>query len=114
MNNRWVKTIDLPSLPIKIGNDVWIGVEAMILDGVTIGDGAVIGARTVVTKDIPPYAIAVGVPAKIVKYRFEQEVINRLLEIKWWDFSDDKIDAHIEFFREPEITLEIMNRYFPI
>jgi len=114
MNNRWVKPINMgPIPPITIGNDVWIGVEAMVLDGITIGDGAVVGARTVVTKDVPPYAIVVGVPAKIVKYRFDQEVIDRLLEIKWWDFTDKQLDTHVEFFREPEITIEVLNKYFP-
>lgn len=112
MNNQWVKNIDLPSLPISIGNDVWIGVEAMILDGIKVGDGAVIGARTVVTKDVPPYAIIVGSPGKIVKYRFDQNVIKRLLEIKWWNLSDDKISEKIEFFRVPNITIEIINNYF--
>lgn len=113
MNNRWVKTIDMSPLPIKIGNDVWIGVESMILDGVTVGDGAVVGARSVVTKDVPPYAVVVGIPAKIIKYRFDEEVIKRLLEIEWWNFSNKKIDKYIEFFREKNITLETINKYFP-
>ncbi|KAB8152154.1 antibiotic acetyltransferase [Kordia sp. TARA_039_SRF] len=114
MNNRWVKPINMePTPPISIGSDVWIGVEAMILDGLTVGDGAVIGARAVVTKNVPPYAIAVGAPAKIIKYRFEQEVIDRLLEIQWWNFTDEEIDKYVEFFREEEITLEVINKYFP-
>jgi acetyltransferase-like isoleucine patch superfamily enzyme len=68
-----------------IGNDVWIGVGVIVLRGVTIGDGSVIGANSVVTKDIPPYAIAVGSPARVIKYRFSEEKIRRLLEIKWWE-----------------------------
>lgn len=72
-------------LPCMIGNDVWIGTRATILDGVKIGDGAVIAAGAVVTKDVPPYAIVGGVPAKIIKYRFSEEKINRLLASKWWD-----------------------------
>ena len=108
-----MKPINLPVLPIKIENDVWIGIQSLILDGVTIGDGAVIGARTVVTKDVPPYAIVVGSPARIIKYRFNEEVIQRLLEIKWWNLSDEEINEKIDFFRESEITIEILNKYFP-
>ena len=70
-----------------IANDVWIGIGAVIQDGVTIGDGAIIGANAVVTKDIPPYAVVGGVPAKIIKYRFSQEVIEKLLRLKWWDLD---------------------------
>ena len=72
--------------PIKIGNDVFIGMNVTILDNVTIGDGAVIGAGAVVSKDIPPYAIAVGNPIHILKYRFDEETIKKLLELKWWDW----------------------------
>jgi acetyltransferase-like isoleucine patch superfamily enzyme len=77
--------------PIKIGNDVFIGMNVTILDGVTIGDGAVIGAGAVVSKDIPPYAIAVGVPIQIIKYRFASSIIDELLRIKWWDFKFEKL-----------------------
>jgi len=76
---------------IVIGNDVFIGANVTILDGVTIGDGAVIGAGAVVSKDIPPYAIAVGVPIQIVKYRFAEEQIQKMLAIKWWDFEESKL-----------------------
>jgi acetyltransferase-like isoleucine patch superfamily enzyme len=114
LNNNWAQHIDFSSKPIMIGNDVWIGVESLIMDGVKIGDGAVIGARSVVTKDVPPYAIVVGQPAKIIKYRFENDVIERLLEIKWWNFSDEEISDKIYFFREPIVTIEIINEYFPI
>ena len=82
-----------------IDNDVWIGVGAIILRGVTIGDGAVIGANSVVTKDIPPYAIAVGSPAKVIKYRFSEEEIKKLLEVKWWEYDMEearKIVAKLE------------------
>jgi virginiamycin A acetyltransferase len=74
-----------------IGNDVFIGANVTVLNGVTIGDGAIIGAGAVVSKDIPPYAIAVGVPIRIIKYRFSAEIIERFLEIKWWDWPLDKI-----------------------
>lgn len=80
---------------IVIGNDVWIGYEAVILAGVTIGDGAVIGARAVVTKDVPPYTIVGGIPAKPIRKRFSQENINTLLKLKWWDWSKEKISQHI-------------------
>lgn len=73
-------------LPVTIGNDVWIGTRAMILDGVTVGDGAVIAAGAVVTKDVPPYAIVGGVPAKIIKFRFDTSEIERLLMVKWWNY----------------------------
>lgn len=77
--------------PVTIGNDVWIGGRAIILSGVTIGDGAVVGAGAVVSRDVPPYAIAAGNPARVVRYRFSPEVIARMLEIHWWDWPDEKI-----------------------
>ena len=113
MNNKWVNPIKLKDTSIEIGNDVWIGVEAMILDGVKVGDGAVVGARAVVTKDVPPYAIVVGVPAKIIKYRFDEIVIKRLLEIKWWNLLDNEISQKVNFFRKPNVTLDFLNQYFP-
>lgn len=80
---------------IVIGNDVWIGYEAVILAGVTIGDGAVIGTRAVVTKDVSPYTIVGGVPAKPIRKRFAQETIDNLLKIKWWNWSKERIAQHI-------------------
>jgi len=77
--------------PVVIGNDVWLGSHALILSGVNIGDGAVVGAGAVVVKDIPPYAIVVGNPAKIIGYRFSEEIIMKLLEIKWWNWNDERI-----------------------
>lgn len=77
---------------ISIGNDVFIGANVTVLDGVKISDGAIIGAGAVVSKDIPPYAIAVGVPIKIIKYRFDVNIVDELLQIKWWDHSS--IDMH--------------------
>ena len=76
---------------IKIGHDVFVGANVTVLDGVSIGNGAVIGAGAVVVKDIPDYAVAVGVPAKVVKYRFEPEVIKKLQEMKWWNFDEEKL-----------------------
>lgn len=80
---------------IIIGNDVWIGYEAVILAGVTIGDGAIIGARAVVTKDVPPYTIVGGVPAKPIRKRFNEETIDILLKLKWWDWSKERISKNI-------------------
>lgn len=81
---------------IVIGSDVWIGYEAVILAGVTIGDGAIIGARAVVTGDVPPYTIAGGVPAKPIRRRFPQPEIDRLLALRWWDWPAEKIAANLD------------------
>jgi acetyltransferase-like isoleucine patch superfamily enzyme len=86
--------------PVTVGCDVWIAAGAVITRGVTIGHGAVIGANSVVTKDIPPYAIAVGSPAKIIKYRFSSDVISLLLELKWWDWPIAKIKANYSILVE--------------
>lgn len=80
---------------IVIGNDVWIGYEAVIMSGVAIGDGAIIGTRAVVTKDVPPYTIVGGIPAKPIQKRFSDEVISSLLEIKWWEWSNERIQENI-------------------
>jgi acetyltransferase-like isoleucine patch superfamily enzyme len=77
--------------PVRIGNDVWIGSRAIILSGVSIGDGAVIGAGAVVTRDVPAYAVAAGNPAAVLRLRFTPEIVARLLEICWWDWPDEKI-----------------------
>ena len=81
---------------IVIGNDVWIGYEAVILAGVTIGDGAIVGTRAVVTKDIPPYTIVGGIPAKPIRKRFDDQTISRLEQIKWWDWPKEKIAENID------------------
>ncbi len=88
---------------IVIGNDVWIGYESVILAGVTIGDGAIIGTRAVVTKDVPPYTIVGGVPAKIIRKRYSDEVISELLHIKWWDWEKQKIAKHINAIQQGNI-----------
>lgn len=84
--------------PIVIGNDVFIGANVIVLDGVTIGNGAVIGAGAVVSKDIPPYAIAVGCPIKIIKYRFNDEIINKLESIQWWNDDASQVLIEKNFF----------------
>lgn len=88
-NNKYL--LDKGNKGVTIGNDVWIGAKAIILPDITIGDGAVVGANAVVTKDVPPYAIVVGVPAKIIKYRFDKEIIDQLLNLKWWDYPEEFI-----------------------
>lgn len=85
---------------IVIGNDVWIGYEAVIMAGVHIGDGAIIAARAVVTKDVPPYTIVGGTPAKEIRKRFDAEVIQQLLKLKWWDWSADKIRKCLRYIAE--------------
>ena len=83
-----------------IGNDVWIGARSIILDNVTIGDGAVIGSGSIITKDVPPYAVVVGAN-KIIKYRFPDEIIQKLLLMKWWEWDDDKIRKSYHLFHDP-------------
>jgi acetyltransferase-like isoleucine patch superfamily enzyme len=89
--------------PITIGNDVWIGTGATILSGVRIGHGAVIAAGALVTKDVPDYAIVVGVPASVLKYRFDQIQIDQLLRIKWWDWPETRIIENVRFLSSPDI-----------
>ncbi|AZO48219.1 MAG: CatB-related O-acetyltransferase [Mesorhizobium sp.] len=79
--------------PIEIGNDVWVGRRAIVMPGVRIGDGAVVGAGAIVTKDVAPYAIVAGNPARLIRYRFDAHQIESLLAIRWWDWSDEKIRA---------------------
>lgn len=98
---------------IVLGNDVWIGNFSYILSGVTIGDGAVIGACAVVAKDVPPYAVVVGNPGRIVKYRFTEEQIAALLRIRWWDWEKEKIDAEMEYICSPDIAAFIARHDIP-
>jgi len=88
---------------IHVGSDVWIGTDAMIMSGVTIGHGALIAARSVVTHDIPPYALAGGIPPRPIRTRFPQDVIDRLLEIKWWDWSEEEISKAIPYLSSNRI-----------
>lgn len=90
---------------IVIGNDVWIGYEAVVMAGVTIGDGAIIGARAVVTKDVPPYTIVGGVPAREIRRRFSDDVIARLLELKWWDWPAEQIQRNIKNIQAGRLDL---------
>jgi phosphonate metabolism protein (transferase hexapeptide repeat family) len=85
---------------VMVGHDVWIGHNVTVMGGVTIGNGAVIGSGAIVTKDIPPYAIAVGNPARVIRYRFETNIIAELQKIKWWDWSHEKLASALEDFND--------------
>lgn len=85
---------------IEIGNDVWIGNSVMIMDGIKIGDGAVIAAGAIVTKDVQPYAIIGGIPAKIIKFRFDEQTIDNLLQIKWWNLSLSELTEKMDVFKD--------------
>ncbi len=89
-----------------IGNDVWIGANATILAGVRVGDGAIIGANSLVTKDVEPYSIVVGTPAKHQRYRFDQEIISGLQKLQWWNWEDKKIKDNIDLFNDPHKLID--------
>lgn len=88
---------------VIIGNDVWIATEAIIMSGVTIGDGAVIGARALVAKDVPPYTIVGGNPAKIIKQRFPDDIVERLLALQWWNWEDQRIAEQLPLLLNHDI-----------
>lgn len=98
------KTLINEHLPIIIGNDVWIGQNSMIKDGVKIGNGAVVGAGALVTKDVPPYAVVGGVPARIIKYRFPLDVIDKIMDINWWDLTEKDLRYNIDAFQDENIN----------
>ena len=97
---------------VTLGNDVWIGHGAIVLPGVSIGTGAAIGAGAVVTKDIPPFAVAVGVPARVIRYRFPDETQAGLLRVAWWDWTHEKLVAALPDFRETDAA-EFVRRHDP-
>ena len=99
----------LPGYPftkgdVVIGNDVWLGYGALVLSGVTIGDGAVVAARSVVTRDVEPYSIVAGVPAKHIKFRFQPPTVDALLEIAWWDWPHEKIESSWEHIQSSDVV----------
>jgi acetyltransferase-like isoleucine patch superfamily enzyme len=91
---------------VIVGNDVWIGINVVVMDGVSVGDGAIIGSNAVVTHDVPPYAIVGGVPARIIRYRFDEKTIADLLELKWWDLPPE-IVAGLPFYDVPACIKEL-------
>lgn len=107
-NSNAVGRTDASKGDVIIENDVWTGANVTIMSGVTIGNGAVIGANSTVTKSVPPYSIVAGNPARVKKYRFSEEQINRLLKIKWWDFSLDKIERLFPFLLSKHIDVFLM------
>jgi acetyltransferase-like isoleucine patch superfamily enzyme len=92
-----------------IGNDVWIGRSSIVLSGVTISDGAVVGAGSVVTKDVPPYAIVAGNPAKFIRNRFDDETIRELIKINWWTFPDSKLYSIAHTFNDVKLFIKTIN-----
>ncbi len=88
---------------IVIGNDVWIGYEAIVMAGIHIGDGAIIASRAVVTKDVPPYTIVGGVPAKTIRKRFDEETVRKLEALKWWDWPLEKIRRYLPYIKNGDI-----------
>ncbi|MGC4117547.1 MAG: CatB-related O-acetyltransferase [Myxococcales bacterium] len=99
--NGWEKVLPKPGeLPFKgdtvIGNDVWIGYDALLMPGVKVGDGAIIASRAVVTRDVPPYAVVGGNPAEVVKKRFDDATVEKLLALRWWDWDAAKITRNLE------------------
>lgn len=92
---------------VQIGNDVWIGRSAIVLAGVMVGDGAVIGAGSVVTKDVQPYAVVAGNPARIIRYRFDEKTIREFEAIQWWNFSDERLSAFGDCFNDVERFLNL-------
>jgi acetyltransferase-like isoleucine patch superfamily enzyme len=95
-----------PNKRITIGHDVWIGEKVLIAQGVNIGIGAVVGMGSVVTKDVEPYTIVVGSPARPIRKRFNDKIINKLISSEWWNFDDEKLKKYAQYFKEPEVFIE--------
>lgn len=99
-----------PSKTVEIGNDVWIGEGVCIVSGVKIGDGAIVGAHAVVTKDVNPYSVVGGVPAKEIRKRFEDQIAEKLLKIKWWDWPDETLEKYGQYFENPNALIEMIEK----
>lgn len=106
-----VKNTFQESQRVSIGNDVWIGIEVIIMGGLQIGNGVIIGAGSIVTKSIPDYAIAVGSPAKIIKYRFEKPIIDKLMQIKWWNITEEKLRNNLKLFQKETLFLDDLEMF---
>lgn len=104
-------SFDTSAKETVIENDVWIGMGARIKSGVTIGNGAVIGMGAIVTHDIPPYAIVAGSPARIIKYRFDETTVEKLLKTQWWDFDEAKLKELSQYFNDVQLFLEKAQEY---
>ena len=94
-----------PAGDTRIGNDVWLGMDAMIMPGVTIGDGAIIAARALVSQDVPPYAMVAGTPARVIRMRFEKDEIARLQALAWWEWPDEQVQALLPLIQQGEVAL---------
>ena len=94
-----------PAGDTRIGNDVWIGMDAMIMPGVTIGDGAIIAARSLVTQDVPPYCMVAGTPARVIRQRFAAQETTRLPALAWWDWPDEQVQALLPLIQQGEVAL---------
>lgn len=105
--NGWENAYTIDELPVKgdiiVGNDVWFGYDSLVMNGVTIGNGAIIAARAVVVKDVPPYSIVAGNPAKVVKMRFDDKTIDRLEKIAWWDWDIGKINRNLKLISHLDV-----------
>ena len=103
----WESAFNVYDLPVKgdiiVGHDVWFGYDSLVMNGVTIGNGAIIAARAVVVKDVPAYSIVAGNPAKVVKMRFDDKTIDRLQKIAWWDWSIEKISKHLKLICHQDV-----------
>lgn len=106
-----LKKADNNGHDLVIGNDVWIGANVSIIGGCTIGDGAIIAAGALVTNNVPPYAIVGGVPAKVIRYRFTENQINKLLKFRWWDKDETWIKDHAEYFDNIDRFIELIDSY---
>ena len=107
---HYFPSLDVIKSPVVIGNNVWIADNVTILPGVQIGDGAVIGAGSVVTKSVPPFTVVAGNPARVIRQRFSEDVTRQLLEINWWDWSEEKIERNRRFFEtnfQDEVELDM-------
>ena len=107
LRRRWVdEALTNPYRPVTLGNDVWVGLHVMIMGGITVGNGAVIAAGAVVTRDVPPYAVVGGVPARVIRYRFSPDVQQAIEESRWWELPENSLRQHLSLFQKEHLTAE--------